>query len=284
MKIAFLHSDKPRERLLSDAVLRGAAKRGHVTEAFPLGQPPEPGQFDVVCMVGVKSRDLFHAHHRAGSHVLYADKGYCRSKGPGPVRGWEYWRVSIDTHHPTDRLMEREYDDIRWRRLGLEIMPWRTVGSHVVIAGSSQKYHDFYGLKNPTTYARDLVRDLRGLTERPLVYRPKPSWRDAVEIRKTRFSGGTESIHDALTDAWALVTHGSNACFEAVISGVPSIVLGNGVARPLSSTSVAEIERPRLASDEERHRWAHALAFWQWTLAEFASGEAWEFLEGEIHR
>lgn len=282
MKVAFLRSDKPRERLLADAVLQGAAKHGHETAEFALGETPAPGEHDVVCMVGVKSRELFRAHQRAGTHILYADKGYCRGKGPGPVRGWEYWRVSIDSHHPTARL-NRELPDYRWKRLGLEILPWRTTGDHILLAGSSAKYHDFYGLKNPTTFARDVVREIRGITDRPIVYRPKPSWSEAVEIKKTSFSGGDQSIRDALTDAWAVVTHGSNACFEAVIYGIPCIILGEGVAKPLSSTSIGDIERPRLASDDERARWANALSFFQYTAAEFASGEAWDFLSGEIH-
>ncbi len=283
MKVAFLASDKPRERLLADAVLRGAARHGHDTAAISLADAPKPGEFDVVCMVGVKSRELFKAHQRAGSHVIYYDKGYCRGKASSPVRGWEYWRVSIDSHHPTSRLMRRDYSAERWRRLGLEILPWRPTGEHILIAGSSAKYHAFYGLKEPTTFAKDIVRELRAITERPLVYRPKPSWSEATPILKTRFSDSSESIIDVLTNAWAVVTHGSNACFEAVISGIPCTVLGDGVAKPLSSTTISEIEAPKMASDEDRLRWAQALAWWQWTSAEFSSGEAWAFIESEIH-
>lgn len=282
MRVAFLHSDKPREGLLAEAVLKGAAKHGHRIESFALGETPEPGRFEVVCMVGVKSRELFQAHHRAGAHVVYYDKGYCRAKSQGPVRGWEYWRVSVDSHHPTSRL-NGSYDGARWKALGLEILPWRTTGNHIMIAGSSAKYHAFYGMKEPTTFAKGIVRELRALTPRPLVYRPKPSWREAVPITKTRFSTSDESIIEALTDCWAMVTHGSNACFEAVLSGIPCIVLGDAVAKPLSSTALADIEAPKLASDDDRLAWAHALAHWQYTLAELASGEAWEFIEGQVY-
>ncbi len=138
-------------------------------------------------------------------------------------------------------------------------------------------------MKDPTAYARGIVRELRQSTERPLVYRPKPSWSDAVPIIKTTYSGPEEHIGRALTGAWVTVTHGSNACFESVLAGIPCIILGDAVAKPISSTSLGDIENPRLASDAERLAWANNLAYFQWTAAEFLSGQAWEFIRQEIH-
>lgn len=283
MKIAFLHSDKPRERILADAVLMGAARHGFETTGVSLSNTPQPGQFDVVCMVGVKSRELFRAHHRVGARVLYLDKGYCRGKRGGPVRGWEYWRIALDSHQPTNRLMARDYSERRWRRLGIRPEPWREAGDHVLIAGSSAKYHAFHELDEPTAYTAALIGDLQRKTNRPLVYRPKPSWLGAVPIDGARFSPPSESIGDVLDNAWAVVTHGSNACFEALVAGIPCVVLGDAVARPISSTSIEDIEEPRLAAEAQRSKLFHALAWWQWRAAEFASGEAWEFIRSEIH-
>jgi len=80
-----------------------------------------------------------------------------------------------------------------------------------------------------------------------------------------------------------LVTHGSNACFDAVCLGIPCIILGDAVAKNMSSTTLDEIESPRLASEAERHQWLSDLAYWQWTEAEHASGEAWDFLGKRLH-
>lgn len=283
MRIAFLHNEQPREHLLADAFLRGAARHGHQTMAVPLAEVPEPGGFDVVGMVGVKSREFFRAQQRAGTIVIYFDKGYSRQRSPNGNRTWEYWRCAINAHQPTARLLTRDYPADRLAGLELELMPWRAQGEHIVIAGSSQKYHDFHSLRDPTAYASRLVKWLRAHTDRPIVYRPKPSWTDAVPIAGTRFSGRHEKLGTLLKGAWALVTHGSNACFEAVLWGVPSLILGNAVARPLSSTEIAEIEAPRLASDEERQHWLRGLSYWQWTAAEYASGEAFAFLMDELH-
>jgi hypothetical protein len=286
MRICFFASDKPREHQLADAFLMGARKHGHSTEVRPLSEDMSMSGFDVACMVGVKSRALRDQVRAVGAIWLIFDKGYCRQKRRDGMAGWEYWRVSINEHHPTARLSRPGADPQRWRALGLDLKPYRAAGDQIVIAGSSAKYHEFYGLREPTTYASKIVQDLRKdilKTDRPIVYRPKPSWREAVPVQKTRFSTPSESIGDALAGAWALVTHGSNACFEAMLMGVPCIVLGNAVARPISSTELAAIEEPRVATGAERLNLLANLAWWQWTAEEMANGAAWAFIGSQLH-
>jgi hypothetical protein len=284
VRIAFLHSDKPREGLLADAFLSGARVHGHDTSAIPLGQDPEPGAHDIVCMVGVKSRERFQAYHRAGAHVIYLDKGYSRHKRKGPIAGWEYWRVAIDAHHPTALIASQDSPSDRALSFGWSCKPWADHSDGpIVIAGSSLKYCEFYGLPHPTQYASEIVAELRRITKRPIIYRPKPSWRDAVPIKRAKYSEAPETFDDLLQSAFVVITHGSNACFDAVMGGVPCVVLGDGVARPISATALADVEQPKRASDVERFQWAANLAYWQWTLAEMASGEAWAFLGGKLH-
>lgn len=286
MRIAFLASDKPREQLLADAFLQGVRRHGHTTETIPLGTENRIGTYDVAVMVGVKSRELFNTHRTAGVPVIYMDKGYSRHKAENGRKGWEFWRVSVDHHHPTDRLATITMPSDRWDRLGFRIKPWRPVSKAgpIILAGSSAKYHEFYGLKEPTTFAKDLVRDIRAVSNRPIVYRPKPSWREAVPLKKTAFSRLPETLDDLLKTAHVLVTHGSNACFEAMLAGVPSVVTGAGVTRDLGSIDIAEVEAPQMCSDPARLRLFHNLAWFQWTASEMASGAAWDFIGTEIHQ
>lgn len=278
MRVRVFHSDKRRERDLAASVLQGVAYCGDQGEAVPLSATPDLRGCDVACMVGVKSRRLFQRCKEAGVVPLIWDKGYIRSRR-SDSRVWEYWRVSIAAHHPTQFLTGKG-DKNRWQALGLQAERWRATGFQIVIAGSSQKYHDFYGLPDPTTWAKEVVDELRRHTDRPIIYRPKPSWHEAVAINGTHYSNPTENIDHVLKNAWALVTHGSNACFEAALAGIPSIVLGNAVARPISSTSLADINAPLL--HEDRGRWFQQLCQWQWTEAEMQRGSMWKFLRPQI--
>ena len=279
MNISFYASDKMREQELALAFLTGVEKHGDTGWVQPAGfvgiKP------DLAVMVGVKSRYLHRSCQALGVHTIMIDKGYQRHRKPGG-KGWEYWRCAIDAHHPTDMLMniKRPSD----RMAGVELARWhaKTRRGHIVIAGSSAKYHRFYDLPEPTQWTVDLVAEIRRHTDRPIVYRPKPSWHDAKPIDGTRYSGPNENIADVLRGAHALVTHGSNACFEAVLAGVPCVILGDGVAKPISSTTIAEIESPLLASMQQRQKWLAALSYCQWTLEEFESGKAWAAIRPQI--
>lgn len=284
MRVCFFRSDKPREGNLAEAFINGV--RTHGDEAvvrFLDGTAQVADDCEVACMVGVKSRELFLANWKAGVRTVMLDKGYSRHKTADAVRGWEYWRVAVNGHHPTLNLMKVSRPSDRFDRLGIKLWPWRANGSHILLAGSSAKYHDFYGMRDPSRYGAKIISAIQARTQRGIVYRPKPSWADAVPLAGSRFSQLPETINEALADAWATVTHGSNACFESVVAGVPCIILGDGVAKPISSTDLDEVEDPRLASDAERGQWAANLAYQQWTLSEMFSGEAWATIRGQLY-
>jgi hypothetical protein len=280
LKVRFWMSDKPRERLLSEAFLEGVKRHGEEVDKRSLGEPMTP-DCDVAVMVGVKSRELWREHARAGVQLLYLDKGYDRHSRDDDIRGWEYWRVSVNGHQPTSKFRP-DYPDDRRRSFGWKFKPWRKAGKHILIAGSSAKYHDFYDLREPTDWAKKVIKSIRRTTRREIVYRPKPSWKDAVPIEDTRFSGRDEKISDALKDCHCVVTHGSNACFEAMLAGVPSIVLGDAVMKPISSVEEHMVENPRLASDKERDQVLNFLAYQQWTQIEMLDGIAWPHIRRQF--
>lgn len=286
LRVAFFASEKPRERLISDAFLRGVIAHGDDGVMIPVpAEPVAPADVDVVVMIGVKSRELWRACWGAGRHLVYLDKGYTRHGDPdAPVKVWKYWRVAVDGHQPTPYLMDVARPLDRWSRLSIPLKPWRRrVGKgHILFAGSSQKYHDFYKLTDPTTYAGKVIRQIRATSLRRIVYRPKPSWHDAVPIDGSRFSTLPETIDQALSGAFALVTHGSNACFEAMVAGVPSVILGEAVARPISATDLAAIDGGLIYSDQREQLLAN-LAYCQWTAAEMSDGTAWDIIKGQIH-
>lgn len=280
MKVRFWMSDKPRERLLAEAFLAGVKRHGDDTDRRSLGET-FTADCDVACMVGVKSRDLWREHARAGVQLVYLDKGYDRHSRSDDIRGWEYWRVAVNGHQPTAKY-RRGYPADRLADMGWTFRPWRKSGKHVVIAGSSAKYHAFYDLKEPTDWARKIIKEINGYTERAIIYRPKPSWKDAVPIETAGYSGRGEGIADVLNDAHCLVTHGSNACFEAMLAGVPTVAIGDAVMRPISSTAVSEIETLRLASDDDREDLLRFLAYQQWTMREMMDGMAWPVIRRQF--
>lgn len=279
MKVAFIAADKERELTLANNFIYGLKNAGDDGIIINKTKDLDLDAADTFCMVGVKSLKLFIKCRAAGKNVIYFDKGYYRHRGPS--RTWEYWRVCVNDHHPTDYVAIAKHGSARWDKISKRrfngLTPWRGTDrpGPVIYAGSSEKYHAFAGLPDPTAYAEKIVAEIKKRTNRLVIYRPKPTWLEAAPVKGASFSNRLEDLGLLLPSAWCLVTNGSNASFDAIQAGVPSIVLGRGIGRPISSTSLNDIENPYLASDDERLQWLWNLSWCMFTEEEMKSSLAW---------
>lgn len=276
-KIVFFASKKRREIHLAKAFLAGAKTHGYMVERRFVDDIPDVIDFKYACMVGVKSLKLWRLMESKGVTPIMFDKGYYRRRSG---IAWQYWRVSVGSHHPRQEVLGLGYPSDRFERLGYNVAPdWRVGGNHILLIGSSAKYHRFYDLPDPTTFNKKIIDRLRVISDRPIFYRPKPSWKDARPISGAFFSRISRSMTQDLEDAFCVVTHGSNGCYDAALAGVPSIVLGEAVMKSISSRKLIEVERPKRG---DRMPLFSAIAYQQWTLEEFRSGEAFETMKRQF--
>ncbi len=285
MRIAFHASvGKKFDGAISAAFADGVRTAGHKCRVIPTadwkGEPEPDAAVGVVVGVKDKSAPIFQAYRAAGKQAVFIDKGYARIRG-GPL-GTLYWRVSVNAFQPLEYFQKVRHSSARWDSLGVTIDGKRRSGQNILFAGSSQKFCTWQGLGDATKYAEKVLAGIGKYARRPIIYRPKPSWTDAVPVDSFGYSPPTEKFQVELANAHVLVTYGSNACFEALINGVPTIVLGDGVTRPLSDTSLEAVERPRYPSAKEVHQLAYDLAYCQWTLEEMTSGETWQDIASHL--
>lgn len=266
MKVAFQYSLKDLDQEVGEAFVRGVQGCG---DSGRLVRKFEKFDADVLVMVGVKSKKSWARARAAGQRTILVDRGYIRSA--------HYKRISVDSHEPSWWLEHAKMERERADAIGWELSPWKPLDNRALIAGSSQKYHDWYGLPHPTEYYAQVVKTLREMGM-DVIYRPKPAWRDKKRIEGATFDRGERSIYEILDQASLLVTHGSASCFDAMLYGMPQIVLGNGVTAHISSRQLSEARNPIMASDEQRQQLANNLAYCQWSLKEFANGTAWRHL------
>ena len=181
---------------------------------------------------------------------------------------------------PSDR-----WGRIKWASVDTTKIPGR--GDAVLLGLSSQKYCDWYNLGDAMDYARSLVTAIRRVTDRPIIYRPKPSWgmkqvRADLGIEGVELSVGRPLAGD-LARTWVLVTHGSGVALNAILMGIPAIVLcKEAIASPMCGDKLEDIERPLWRDTERRAQWAHNLAYTQWARHEIETGDAWECIQEDI--
>jgi hypothetical protein len=285
-----------RENDLALAIQDGAKTCGDEVEIRETTSPePVVVDCDLMLGIGCKSRYRFQAYEKAGIPYAYFDKGFIRTRAP--IKWLDYWRVSVNGHQPVAYVERAHNGRERADSMGLDFSPWysRSYPDHsaILLDGSSGKHMAFHDMGDPQNVAEDLFKRIRDVSSRPVIYRPKPSFRrfedggkifNPKPIAGSEWARGRPGIHNKdvaydLRRSHVVVTHGSNLCFDAALLGIPSIVLGHGIAGPISSQHLEELENPRLASDDERREWLNNVAYCQFKLAEFKSGLGWQAIK-----
>lgn len=261
MKVVFYVGDRQRDRDLAVAL----------SGCFDVTQCPDNAMregFDLHCIIGLRHKRIRDQLVAAGRSYLYWDKAFDRNKWP------KMWRFSVCEQQPSRHLMNFDFPSDRAFNGG-RFRPWRSHGGsgHVLIGGWSAKASDYFDIPSPEIYVRDIITALP--QGRDILYRAKPSYRGAHSVAGAKFSdSGRRSIERDLRDAVLLITYASGTCLDAMIAGVPSIVLGPGSMASISSTSLDDARKPILASDDERFKALSNLGYFQWSLDEMANGSA----------
>lgn len=235
---------------------------------------------DVMIMYGLppQNRPIWEAHRAAGKTCVLIDMGYFGRLEGGRYSG--YHRFSVNAWHPERYIMKWTVDGKRWQKFRRTIRfneRWGSrSGKHILIAGMQGKTYELWGME-PEAWEQNMVRRLQKITDMPILYRPKPSWKGSKGIYGARLYSGEKSLDDILGAARFVVSHHSNMGIEAVAFGVP-FYQEAGAATPLS-TNLNDIENPPERTVEQRLDLLHRVAYAQYNVAEMQSGHAWRTLE-----
>lgn len=240
--------------------------------------------YDVAVFYGLEPPipELFE-YYRAAGRAVYVDLGYWGRREGGRWTG--YHKVCVNARHPTAYFRKPQHALDRLSELRVQIKPmaprdaepWK----HILLAGMGDKGAAAEGYR-PEEWERWAIDRIRQLTDRPILYRPKPSWKQARPIKGPgmRFSGRERDVSLELVNCWAVVTHHSNVAVDAAVAGIPTFCWG-GVAAAISRSDLVEIETPVAHPMGVRQDWAADLAYTQWSVKEIASGACWRHLKSD---
>ncbi len=280
MRVLLYHHDNLGEQSLVKHLSLGIHRRADEFKIMSKKgfRPNQLDGFDVVFTGRLATSDyVMNACSAKKVDFIYFDKGYFN-------RGWKtedarvHYRFSINGFQPLEYFQSIPRPPKRWKKLGISLKPPSKNGERIVITGCSQKFARMHGFTNEE-FTEQTVAKLKSLTDRPIVYRPKPADTHAKPIPGTIFSQNRCKIQDELKEAHAVVTFSSNAAADAIIAGVPAFVLGPSIARPVSNTDLSKIEDPWFPSEKERRQWCYDLAYCQWRIEEMEDGTLWEDLK-----
>ena len=309
MKFLFPTKESEYADILYGCLKEGLEKFGNVIDEVHRKDITEEliKEYDYTFLFSVTSEVVLEQVRNAGGKYLYMDKGYCRAKGARLNDPDGSIRISINSWQPLKYLHKFEDRSDRWaeirsKRIRRKNTRWRTddtdkfggviglepqetigrhEGSYILLAGSSVKYHRWQGIEGPQEFAENTIKELRKYTDKPIIYRPKPTWDNKKPIGGTIWKGHNDVTYADLldTDLYAVITHTSNAALEANFYGIPTITLGNAIVTPVSSTKISDINNVYRATIEEKNSLGRSLSYFQWKLKEIKDGLMWIHLK-----
>lgn len=228
---------------------------------------------DVAIFYGMADglRKAFDDYVAAGLKAVYVDLGYWCRMVNGRSDG--YYKVSVNSRHPTAYFQNIKHNDHRARALGLKIKEPKGRGEFIMVAGMSGKAAEFEGFA-PEEWESGAIDQLSGCGM-DVVYRPKPSWAQSTDLTGEA-TQRTWNIADGLMGCHGVATHHSNVAVDALIEGIP-VYCEEGVASVLSTPSIislASTSGNQFLDKVDRHQWLSDVAHCQFSLSEMKRGAA----------
>lgn len=264
-----------RSQVVCDAMAAGAAANGeHIVVKYE--EDYREVEADVAVFYGLEGNTpRIFKEYSEKAKAVYTDLGYWGRREGGRWCG--YHKAVVNDRHPTTYFQKRAHMATRAQNLGVVAAPWQKNGSFILLAGMGDKGAAAEGY-DAEYWERKTIETIRKYTRRPIIYRPKPSWKRARPIQGVGYSPSTVSIDHALRNCYAVVTHHSNVAVDALVLGIP-VFCWKGVAMPMASQDLSQIETPFFPSD--RQQWINDVAYCQWSIEEMKRGIAWRDLKNE---
>lgn len=193
-------------------------------------------------------------YEKAGATVLVAENGFIGTD----ENQHRLYSLFLNHHNGAGRWHVGAED--RWSRLGIDLLPWREDGKHILLL--PQRGIGERGVGMPPRWTSDTHHLLSTITKRPLRIRQHPGKAFAP-------------LEPDLRNCWAAVTWGSGAAIKAIVAGVPVFYDLKRWIGGSAACWIQNIERPFLG---DRMPMLHRLSWAQWSLSELASGVPFEHL------
>lgn len=193
----------------------------------------------------------------------------------GMLRRDHTWKIGVNGTGLTSRFCQ-DLDPRRAQILGINLEPWQTVGSDIVICAQRGDSEQWAGQPAVSTWLDQTVAHIRSVSDRPIMIRPHPRQPAhcpvGARLMPPARVPGTYDGYDldrALAQSWCVVNWNSGPGCQAIIQGVPALTGSDSLAAPVANLNWMQIESP---IRPDRDAWFLDLCHTEWTLPEIEQG------------
>lgn len=174
--------------------------------------------------------------------------------------------------------------------LGIELKPWTQSGEYILVCGQHGFSQQWRSMPDMDTYYKDTIKLIRQYSEKPIVLRSHPRYREGLHWQHDRDFYAEmnvtwnvpKHIHQTY-DSYDLehmlkhtdftVSHSSNAGLTSIINGVPAIVSEHSLAYDMTS-------KPPMLFYHDREEWLNRLCYVEYFADEI--GDQWQRLRERL--
>lgn len=188
------------------------------------------------------------------------------------------WRLSINGINRSatfPKIEKLNYD--RPKMLNLSILPWHE-GNYVLICGQHGKSEQWINMPPMDDYYKQTVLELRKYTDRPIVIRSHPRYREniffnidkefykqhGIEWNSPKHVQQTYDSFDLdplLAHCHCVVSHSSNSGVSSILAGTPAIVSKESLAYDMGTSDLSLINN---LPKPDRDQWLVDLSHKEW--------------------
>ena len=236
---------------------------------------------DIAVVFGVGKREVIAAHPRGA--IIY--EHHFRRRKPVVIveRGFvdreQYYGVAINGLNGMGDFFNEDSPSDRWDALKRPIKSWRETDKdkYILVCGQVPWDASVQHTNHPA-WCRETVETIRGMTDRPVRFRPHPltkSFDYGIEASQNTFE-------EDMVGAHAIVTFSSTTSCLAVLEGIPIFCMDKGSMAYDICNRILDPGFLELPVLYDRDQWAHNLAYAQWNVEEMRSGVVWDRLKKRL--
>ena len=208
----------------------------------------------------------------------------------GGIKRNETFKVGINGVNREADFANQTFDGERWKKLNIELKPWRSTGDTIIICGQHHRSHQWRNNPTMNLWFEQQINEIRKHTDRPIVIRPHPrnptgfdisKWKNVTKVLPQRDYNTVDDtdFKETLKQAWAVVNYSSNPAMMSVINGIPVFVSEQSLCYDVCNTSLSNINNPAMP---DRSNWANKLAYTEWTTEEIKQGLPWQRIKKRL--
>jgi hypothetical protein len=196
----------------------------------------------------------------------------------GGIKRGTTWKVGLNGINRDAYFGDLGNNSDRANLLSLELKPWNTNGTYVLIAGQHERSEQWRNQPRMSKWVLDMIQSVQAHSDRPIIFRPHPrcplpaierEFKNVIRQTPRQLPGSYDDFDMDFNDIYCTISWTSNPGIHSIIEGIPAYTSTSSLAWDVSIKSLTNLNTLPLV---DRQQWLNDYAHTEWTVEEISQG------------